>query len=41
MKVKAPGVMNDIWFSMKTGSPREIVYDVVNFQGVEGWVEVG
>ena len=31
--------MSDIKFGV-TGSPRETVYDVVNYQSDEGWVKV-
>ena len=33
--------MNNISFSSRTGSPGETVYDVVNFQTDDKWVEVG
>ena len=33
--------MNNISFSFRTGSPGETVYDVVNFQTDDKWVEVG
>ena len=33
--------MNNISFTSRTGSPVETVYDVVNFQTDDKWVEVG
>lgn len=33
--------MNNISFTSRTGSPWETVYDVVNFQTDDKWVEVG
>lgn len=33
--------MNNISFTSRTGSPGETVYDVVNFQTDDKWVEVG
>lgn len=33
--------MNNISFTRRTGSPWETVYDVVNFQTDDKWVEVG
>lgn len=33
--------MSDIRFRRRTGSPIETVYDVVNYQADDGWVEVG
>ena len=33
--------MNNISFTSRTGSPYETVYDVVNFQTDDKWVEVG
>ncbi|KAL9979024.1 hypothetical protein ACROYT_G016616 [Oculina patagonica] len=38
--VKTSGIMSDINFS-KSGSPKEKIYDVVNYQSDEGWVKVG
>ncbi|KAJ7380892.1 hypothetical protein OS493_004475 [Desmophyllum pertusum] len=39
-KVDFSGIMSDVRFK-GTGSPKEIIYDVVNYQSDEGWVKVG
>ena len=39
LEVKCPGFMSDIDFS-NSGSPREQLFDVVNYQYDERWVKV-